>query len=150
LAGSIIRSARADEAARLREIARAAYAKYASRIGREPAPLATDYVAAIAANHAVVIEHDGSVAGYLIGRPDADGFYVENIAVDPAYQGSGLGEALMRHVIAETKRLKLSSIWLFTNVAMTENRELYAHLGFIETHRALEHGYDRVYMRLLL
>jgi len=50
--------------------------------------------------------------------------------------------------MAEAKRLKLPALWLFTNKLMTENLALYAHIGFVETHRTVEHGYDRVYMRL--
>jgi hypothetical protein len=30
---------------------------------------------------------------------------------------------------------------------MTENLSMYAHMGFVETHRAMEKEFDRVYMR---
>lgn len=143
-----IRAARPADAARLEAIARAAYAKYVPRIGRDPAPISADYAAAIAAGRAIVISCGRDLAGYLIGHRDADRYVIENIAVDPAFQGRGLGGSLLRHAIAEARRLKLSALRLFTNAAMTENLALYAHLGFIETHRAVEHGYDRVYMRL--
>jgi len=146
----IIRPARPTDAVRLAAIARAAYAKYVSRVGREPAPMTADYAAAIAAGHALVIERDNVIAGYLIGCPDRDSYFIENIAVDPTRQGNGFGGALLRHAIAEAGRLGLSALWLFTNATMTENLAIYAHFGFIETHRAVEHGYDRVYMRLLL
>jgi hypothetical protein len=33
---------------------------------------------------------------------------------------------------------------------MTENLSMYAHLGFVETHRAMEKGFHRVYLRLTL
>ena len=33
---------------------------------------------------------------------------------------------------------------------MAENLCMYAHLGFVETHRVFENGFDRVYMRLSL
>ena len=33
---------------------------------------------------------------------------------------------------------------------MSENLALYAHLGFVETHRLVEDGYNRIYMRLTL
>jgi len=36
------------------------------------------------------------------------------------------------------------------NEAMTENLSMYAHLGFVETHRAVEKGFHRVYLRLTL
>ena len=88
-----IRAARPADAPRLEAIARAAYATYVPRIGREPAPMSADYAAEIAAGHAIVISHGQDVAGYLIGCPHADGYFIENIAVDPASQGRGLGGA---------------------------------------------------------
>jgi len=112
--------------------------------------MSADYSAAIAAGHAVVAEQGDLVIGYLIGYADGEAYFVENIAVDPQCQGSGIGGALLRHAIGEARRLNLPSIRLFTNAAMSENRSLYAHFGFVEMHRALEHGFDRVYMRLAL
>jgi len=146
----VIRPARPDDASRMREIARAAYAKYIPRIGREPAPMGADYAMAIAARHAIAAEWDRTVAGYLIGRADGGDYVIDNVAVDPALQGAGVGGALLRHAIAEAARLRLASVRLYTNAAMTENLALYAHLGFVETHRAAEHGFDRVFMRLAL
>jgi hypothetical protein len=35
-------------------------------------------------------------------------------------------------------------------VTMTENIQRYARIGFIETHRGTEDGYERVFMRKLL
>ncbi|MEL4304442.1 GNAT family N-acetyltransferase [Methanococcoides sp. LMO-2] len=52
---------------------------------------------------AVIAEIDGSPAGFMIffhnftayvGKP---GIYIEGIYVDPAYRGSGVGEALMKY-----------------------------------------------------
>src|SRR5262252_2834585 len=39
----LIRKATAEDAARIRAIARAAYAKYVPRIGREPPPMVVDF-----------------------------------------------------------------------------------------------------------
>lgn len=150
MSAPVIRPARAQDAARLAAIARAAYARYIPRIGREPAPMSADYAAAIAAGHAVVIALGETIIGYLIGCVDADSYFIENIGIDPAHQGRGLGGALLRHAVTEARQRKLSALRLFTNAAMTENLALYAHMGFVETHRAVEHGYDRVYMRLSL
>jgi len=41
----------------------------------------------------------------------------------------------------------LAAIRLYTNAAMTENLSMYAHMGFVETHRAIEKGFNRVYLR---
>jgi len=112
--------------------------------------MVTDFVAAIASDHVVVIETAGVIAGYLVGWPETDAYFIDNIAIDPDRQGEGLGRKLMDHAIEEARRLGLSAVRLYTNVAMSENLSLYAHLGFIETHRAWEDGFDRAYLRLNL
>jgi ribosomal protein S18 acetylase RimI-like enzyme len=144
---AIIRPARASDAVKLHAIARGAYAKYVERIGREPAPMSADYAAAIAAGHVIVIEGGGEIAGYLIGWAEADSYFIENVAVDPAHQGRGLGRTLLQEALAQAQKLELPAVVLYTNAAMTENLSFYAHFGFVETHRAVEDGYDRVYMR---
>lgn len=146
----VIRPARPDDADRMRAIARAAYAKYVPRLGREPAPMGADYAGAIAAGHAMVIARGEAILGYLIGHSDGAAWFVENVAVDPACQGEGLGTKLFRHAIDQARRQGLSALSLYTNLAMTENLAIYARLGFIETQRLVEQGYNRVYMRLAL
>lgn len=144
---ALIRKATAEDTARIGAIARAAYAKYLPRIGREPAPMVADFVAEVAAGRVVVIATAGAVDGYMIAWPETDAYFIENIAIDPARQGEGLGRQLMDHAIGEAKRRRLSAIRLYTNAAMTENLSMYAHMGFVETHRAVEKGFDRVYLR---
>ena len=147
LEGAHIRAATAHDVARLRAIARAAYAKYVPRIGREPAPMMADYAADVAAQRAVVVEISGEVRGYLVGWPEGDAYFIENIGVDPQYQGHGLGRRLIEHAVTEARHRRLTALSLYTNEAMTENLAMYAHLGFAETHRVTEQGFRRVYMR---
>jgi len=56
----------------------------------------------------------------------------------------------MDHAVSEARRRRLSAVRLYTNAAMTENLSMYAHMGFVETHRAVEKGFDRVYLRWTL
>jgi ribosomal protein S18 acetylase RimI-like enzyme len=144
----LIRSALADDVARIGAISRAAYTKYIVRIGREPSPMAADFAAEIAADHVVVIEVGGVVAGYMIAWPETDAYFIDAIAVDPGRQGQGLGRQLIDHAVDKARHFHLPAIQLYTNVAMTENLSMYAHLGFVETHRAMEKGFHRVYLRL--
>jgi ribosomal protein S18 acetylase RimI-like enzyme len=145
-----IRKATEGDAAPMRTIARAAYAKYVPRVGREPSPMVADYEAAVAANRAVVIEAGGSVRGYMIAWPEPDAYFIENIGVDPECQGGGLGRRLIDHAVSQAGRLGLPALRLYTNALMTENLSMYAHIGFVETHRAVEKGFHRVYLRWLL
>jgi ribosomal protein S18 acetylase RimI-like enzyme len=143
----VIRGATADDAARVAAIARAAFVKYIPRIGREPTPMLVDFAAEIVAGRVTVIEAAGGVNGYMIAWPEADAYFIDSIAVDPERQGEGLGRHLIVHAATEAKRLRLPAVRLYTNVMMTENLSLYAHIGFVETHRAMENGFHRVYMR---
>jgi ribosomal protein S18 acetylase RimI-like enzyme len=109
--------------------------------------MSADFAAAVAADHVVVIETAEAVDGYMIAWPVVDAYFVDDIAVDPARQGKGLGRRLIDHAVDEAKRHHLSAIRLYTNAAMAENLSMYTHFGFVETHRATERGFDRVYMR---
>jgi ribosomal protein S18 acetylase RimI-like enzyme len=136
-----------EDAPLLREIARRAYEKYVSRIGREPVPMGADYAAEIAAGRVVVIEADGAITGYMVAWPEPDAYFIGNIAVDPACQGRGAGRRLIDHAIREARRRGLSALRLYTHATMHENQAIYAHMGFVETHRATEQGLHRVFMR---
>jgi ribosomal protein S18 acetylase RimI-like enzyme len=87
----VIRRGTEDDAVRIAAIARSAYAKYVARIGREPAPMSADYVAEIAMRRVVVIETAGNISGYMIAWPESDAYFIDNIGIDPAHQGEGLG-----------------------------------------------------------
>ena len=106
-----------------------------------------DFAAEIAAGRVVVVETADTVVGYMTARPQADAYFIDSIAVDPAGQGRGFGRQLLDHAERTARRHGLSAIRLYTNAAMTENLSLYRHLGFVETHRAVEQGFDRVFMR---
>ena len=144
---SSIRKGIVDDAARVAAIARAAYVEYVPRIGREPAPMSADFAATIATGHVVVVEAGGAVVGYMIAWPEMDAYFIDNIAVEPARQGEGLGRQLMDHAAREARRHRLPAIRLYTNAAMTENLSRYGRMGFVETHRATEDGFHRVHMR---
>lgn len=145
---SLIRGALANDAARVGAIARAGFTKYIARIGREPSPMVADFLTEIAANHVLVIEIDDMVAGYMIAWPELDAYFIDSIAIDPARQGEGLGRQLIDHAVGQARHFHLPAIRLYTNAAMTENLSMYAHLGFVETHRAMEKGFHRVYLCL--
>jgi ribosomal protein S18 acetylase RimI-like enzyme len=143
----LIRPAVAADAQRIGALARAAYAKYVPRIGREPSPMVADFPSYIARDVVVVIEEDGELRGFMIAWPEEDAYLVDNVAVDPAAQGRGLGRKLFEHAVSEARRFGLLALRLYTNVAMTENLAMYRRIGFVETHRAMENGFNRVYMR---
>lgn len=140
------RRARPEEAGALRNLVRAAYARWVAAISREPAPMADDYPARIAADQAWVIEEEGRLIGALILEDTEDGLLLDNIAVAPEAQGRGIGAALIAFTEAEARRRGHRRVWLYTNEKMTTNIALYLRLGFTETHREEQAGFRRVFM----
>ena len=144
-----IRLAAPADATRVRAIAQAAYAEFVPVIGREPAPMIADFDAQIAAGEVEVYvsEADGRVNGYIVCYPRGDHLMVENVAVEPATQGGGIGRALLAFAEAEARRHRLTAIELYTHAKMTRNLAFYPRLGFVETGRRREDGFDRVHFR---
>ena len=140
-----IRPARREESHWARALVRRAYALYVPRMGQEPAPMLADYSALIEAGELQVLEEAGSPVALVVLRPEEDALFVENIAVDPVAQRKGHGRALLAFAEDEALRLGLKAVRLYTNAAMTENLAYYPRLGFRETDRREEDGYNRVF-----
>jgi GNAT superfamily N-acetyltransferase len=140
-----VRPAGPQDVRAIRALAAAAYAPYAERIGRLPAPVAADYAAAVARGQVWIAALDDAVAGFIVLVVKPDHLLLENIAVRPAEQGTGIGSRLLTLAEEQAALLGLTEIRLYTNIAMTENLAYYPRRGFVETHRGEQDGYSRVY-----
>ena len=144
MAFRIERAAKVDVPA-IAAIAGAAYAPYVSRMGREPAPMVADFAGHVERGEAFVLKtHDG-VSAYLITFGKDGGQFIENIAVEPARHGQGLGRCLLAFAEDRARDNGFDRMFLYTNVHMRENLDFYPKLGYVETHRVTEDGFDRVY-----
>jgi ribosomal protein S18 acetylase RimI-like enzyme len=143
----MIRLANPDDRHVVEEIVTAAYVHYVERIGKPPGPMLDDYVALIAAGAvSVLTEGSGTVAAVVILLPKSDHLLLDNVAVRPSRQGRGFGRRLIDFAEEEARRMGFAELRLYTHVTMTENIALYTRLGFVETGRGQEAGYDRVFM----
>ena len=140
-----MRNAAADDESDVRACVDAAYGLYVERIGKPPAPMLEDYAALINNDLVYVATRDGRLVGLIVMWPKEDHLYVDNIAVLPEEQGTGVGSALLGFADQEAQRVGLSEIRLYTHTKMTENLQYYPRKGFRETHRATDAGYRRVY-----
>jgi ribosomal protein S18 acetylase RimI-like enzyme len=141
-----LRLATRGDLAAVQKIVQAAYLPYAARIGREPGPMLDDYAALIDAGRVHVGMRNKVVQGILVLIPQTDAMLLDNVAVAPEAQGSGLGRLLIEFAERTAINTGYDAIKLYTNEAMTENIALYERLGYAETHRVEEKGLRRVYM----
>ena len=142
----MIRKAAGPDLPWIRECARAAYAKYVERIGREPAPMVADFAALIDRGWIDVAVGDSNrILGFIVFYPCGGNIHLENVAVHPGHQGRGIGRRLIEHAEAEALAGGYERIELYTNAKMTENLALYPKLGYHEFDRRTEDGFDRVY-----
>lgn len=81
------------------------------------------------------LEVDGTLVGYCFGQLVAGEATVLNIAMDPAWQGKGLGKALMEGFIALLEARNAEEIWLEVRESNTRAYQLYESLGFNEINR---------------
>jgi ribosomal protein S18 acetylase RimI-like enzyme len=142
----MIRPAVAADRTAVEAIVHEAYAVYIDRIGKPPGPMLDDYGALIAAGAVSVLDINGAVAAIIVLLPKPDHVLLDNIAVRRDRQGQGLGRRLIAFAEAEAARLGYRELRLYTHQLMTENIALYTRLGFVETGRGHDGGYDRVFM----
>jgi ribosomal protein S18 acetylase RimI-like enzyme len=142
-----IRRAKLEDATAITRCIAAAYRHYAVRIGKPPAPMLDDYAELIQRHKVFILAERDKIIGVLVLIEKEQSILLDNVAVNPKYQRRGLGRKLIEFAEAEALRLGFSSMILYTNVQMTENIDLYRKLGFVETGRKQEHGYQRIYMQ---
>lgn len=147
LAGSSLRRAGASDAAAVATLVTAAYRHYIERIGTIPGPMRADYDKVIRDHHVTVAERAGSIVGVIVLRVTIEGFLIDNVAVHPSCQGTGLGRALLEFAQAQARNNGFDSVYLYTHEKMTENRALYSRIGYVEYDRRTEGNLTRVYMR---
>lgn len=151
MAGAIvIRQAGRGDVSQLTAIATAAYAPFIERIGRPPAPMLADFAGHAARGEAFTLEDRGEVVAYIVTYGKDGAQFVENVAVRPSRQGQGHGRRLMDFAETRARDTNLTRMVLYTNVKMTENLSLYPRLGYTETRRVTEGGFERVYFEKVL
>ncbi|MFJ8648134.1 GNAT family N-acetyltransferase [Streptomyces sp. NPDC093546] len=140
-----IRLATAADTDRVKAVTDAAYHHYIARIGLVPAPMEADHAADVAAGRVFVV--GDPVAGLAVVRTEADHLYLDNLAVHPDAQGTGLGRRLLAFVEERARALGLPEVRLLTNAMMWENQKMYERYGYEVVERRLDGPYDRIHYR---
>jgi ribosomal protein S18 acetylase RimI-like enzyme len=125
-----LRRATSADVTAVRDLTRAAYAKWVPLLGREPRPMTANYEAAIRDHVVNVLCLDREMVAVIEMRPEADHLLIVNVAVLPGYQGRGYGRALLAHAEEFTLSLGLQEVRLYTNGSFTDNLRLYRRVGY--------------------
>jgi ribosomal protein S18 acetylase RimI-like enzyme len=128
--GLELRRAAAADAAAVRALTRAAYAKWVPLIGREPKPMQADYERAVREHRIDLALLGGALAGLIETIAEPDHLLIENVAVAPAFQGRGLGRRLMAHAEQLAAEQGQAELRLYTNARFEANVALYRRLGY--------------------
>jgi GNAT superfamily N-acetyltransferase len=143
----MIRLALPEDRSAVEAIVNEAYSVYIDRIGKPPGPMLDDYAALIVDRAVSVLENGGGeIAAIVVLLPESDHLLLDNIAVRRDRQGQGLGRRLIAFAEEEARRRGYRELRLYTHEKMSENIVLYSRLGFVETGRGRQAGYDRVFM----
>lgn len=142
-----LRPATQADVPRLTELVKAAYGHYVERLGGPPRPLVDDYAEVVRRGGTTVAERGGAIAGLIVLEVTEEGFVVDNVAVDPAHQGAGVGRVLLQHAEEAARNAGYDSIYLYTHEKMTENLDLYRRIGYAEYARRAHGDACLVYLR---
>ncbi len=140
-----IRPAAPDEAQDVHELVQRAYAHYVERIGGRPGPMREDYAEKVAQNLVFVADEADRVVGLVVLVREPDHLLLENVAVEPDRQGEGIGRALLAFAETVAREAGTPTLRLYTHAAMTENLTLYPRLGYEQTDRRTDDGFERVF-----
>jgi ribosomal protein S18 acetylase RimI-like enzyme len=125
-----LRPAEPHEADAIRDIVRAAYAKWVPIIGREPMPMKADYDKAVLDHQFDLAVEAGQIVGLIETEIRDDHLWIENVAVAPTAQGRGIGRLLLACAEHRAIAADRSEIRLVTNAAFEANVSLYARIGY--------------------
>lgn len=146
-----IRQADVSDEAAVRACAEDAYKQYVVVIGRKPAPMVADFNALIASGFVyVATDEQSEILGFIVFYAKGDQVLLENVAVKTQATGRGIGKRLVAFCEKKASLLGASSVALYTNEKMTGNLSMYPHLGYQETDRKFEDGFNRIFFEKAL
>jgi GNAT superfamily N-acetyltransferase len=141
-----IQPAERDQIGAVRDLVRAAYAKWVPLIGREPLPMTADYEQAMREHAIDILYADRRMVGLIETITHADHLWIENVAIAPESQGRGFGRRLLAHAEAKALAAGRAELRLLTNALFEANVALYLAIGYVVDRREPFRGGFTVYM----
>jgi predicted N-acetyltransferase YhbS len=146
----LIRPAQPADEPAIAAIVERAYGVYVERIGMRPGPMDDDHGEQVRRGLVHLAEDGGEIAGLIVLVESGDRLVIENVAVDPARQGEGIGRRLLEFAEETARRAGIETVALYTHELMSENLALYARLGYEEDERRRVEAFSRVFSRVFM
>jgi ribosomal-protein-alanine N-acetyltransferase len=83
-------------------------------------------------HYSVVMHKDSDILGFAVYSPIIPESHLLNIAIDPAYQGKGLGDKLLQQIILQNRTIGVKTISLEVRVSNLPAINLYEKRGFLK------------------
>ena len=83
-------------------------------------------------HYSVVLQEENNILGFAIYSPIVPESHLLNIAIHPVYQGKGLGDKLLQHIIFQNKTIGVKVISLEVRVSNLPAINLYEKSGFFK------------------
>jgi N-acetylglutamate synthase-like GNAT family acetyltransferase len=146
-----VREADTDDASRLAEVYRSAYAEnrrlgFPASAGSVDAATVTEWVESC---HVFVAVLDGTVVGGVrLEATAADRAKLSRLGVHEDWKGSGVGSRLLDHALSRLRAADYETVWLTTPPEHPYLPEVYRRRGFVETdtYPLPDREYDEVVM----
>lgn len=85
------------------------------------------------ADYLTVAEVEGEIVGYQLTTPSHQGAHLARLAVRPAWQGQGLGAALVHDLIQYTNRRNYHELTVNTQDNNAGSLSVYQRMGFVRS-----------------
>ena len=82
---------------------------------------------------ATVVEVQNEIVGYQISTANARGGHLARLAIDPNYQGRGIGRVLLSDLLEQFSRWGSLNVTVNTQVDNVASLALYENAGFRRT-----------------
>lgn len=119
-----------QDAPAIRDLVRAAYARWTPVLGREPRPMQADYDRAVREHRIELLREQDRLVGLIETALRPGHVWIENVAVQPDCQRRGLGRILLGHAERLAVGSGLPECRLLTNGAFEANVALYLSVGY--------------------
>ena len=142
----VLRAATAADAPVLAAIIAESFAQYRGRLVPESGAF-RETAESIAAElkkgaGAFVAERNGETLGCVMTKPMEGDLYFGRLSVLPTARGLGVAKRLIEAVEAEARRRGLAGVRLGVRMVLTDNQQLFASMGYLETDREAHPGFD--------